>query len=111
MPYILVRSAINATGTVFDNSTCIDCHAEDEATTLQGGIESELQAERLQKKRAEATLPYKTKKPPHEVLNFLESHGYKVVGINTVGVTFMWTIHKQTESLKTTDQSQKTDAT
>lgn len=96
MPYILVRSTINAAG--FDNSTYIDCHTENEATTLQGGIESDLQAERLQKKRAEASLPYKTKRPPHEVLNFLESHGYKVVGINTVGAIFVWTMYKQTES-------------
>ena len=39
---------------------------------------------------------YKVQLPPLAVLEFLNQHGYKVVGTNTIGDTCIWTLHKQT---------------
>ena len=51
---------------------------------------------------------YTVNMPPLAVLEFLKTHGYKVVGTNTIGDTCMWTLHKETG---TTDRStpQSTD--
>jgi len=95
MPYILVRSVMQP------NSSF------SRITTIEGNI-SENTKRQLPRGHRERSLggDYATDKNPWDVLNVLETEGYKVVGTNTVtrfeynNLTtsshyMIWTLHKQ----------------
>ena len=93
MPYILVCSVMKpgTQGLLFGGST------------IEGEI-SQNTGMQLNIKRSSGD--YKTDMSPYEVLNVLETEGYKVVGTNTVtkydyndvttsSHSLIWTLHKQ----------------
>ncbi|KAJ7384793.1 hypothetical protein OS493_020385 [Desmophyllum pertusum] len=99
MPYILVRNTINPhrpqhifTGTL----TYIECPLDTD-TTLTDAIENQLTAKRVDRDTNGRSLnfcSFRVHQPPFVQLNLLETHGFKVVAVNTVRDTCIWTMHK-----------------
>lgn len=124
MNYILVHSTVQRglPRVFFPDLTYIDYYAEnDTATVLEAQLMQVLMAEcphrephclstfskeeewrQLTASAHGFSYNYTVKLSPLAVLEFLKQHGYKVVGTNTIGDTFIWTLEKQT---RTTDQS------
>lgn len=50
---------------------------------------------------------YTVNVPPLAILEFLKQHGYQVVGTNTIGLTCIWTLEKQTGTAKTITHTTK----
>lgn len=90
MPYIIVRSVmIPAARKAF------------QLTTIEGAICENTMMQLGAAFSNDGSRSYKTTQPPYEVLNVLETEGYKVVGTNTIGPlsdtshNLIWTLHKQ----------------
>ena len=116
MNYILVSSTAAQNGhqvNGFIGPTYIDyCAKNHDNTSLQERLQSNLMAEGTVSLLSTLYNPvlgvlynYTVNRHPLTVLEFLKEHGYKVVGANTIGNTYLWTLQTGT-----TDQSTQTNA-
>ena len=92
MPYVIVRRVMNpGTAQVYH------------LTTIEGAIREDTIKQLAITRKKEGSCTYETAQPPYEVLNILETEGYKVVGTNAVTHScadqsshyLIWTLHKQ----------------
>lgn len=67
---------------------------EEEEEEEEGEEEEEEEWRQLMASAHGFSYSYTVKLPPLAVLEFLKQHGYKVVGTNTIGDSFIWTLEK-----------------
>ena len=103
MPHILVRNTMNMerpNETFLGTSTYIDFAEEGAASFVNGrltyghgGLHYAIQTlpATLVSDGDSRYITYQTTQPPYLVLDRLKRHGYRVIGVNTVKDTSMWT--------------------